>query len=104
DTKKKTDVQSSKTGTREDGSTSPSKPAEPTSEVKEKTDADEIIDLLTHRYNRTLRTFQEWDSEDVMGVYLTALAHAYDPHSDYFNERETANFAMSMNLSLFGIG
>ena len=79
------------------------KSAAPAPEVK-KTEAEEIVELLAHRYNRTLRTFKEWDNEDVLQVYLTALAHVYDPHSDYFNERYANNFAISMNLSLFGIG
>ena len=30
--------------------------------------------------------------------------HAYDPHSDYFGKSQLEDFAMSMNLSLFGIG
>src|SRR5207245_9986914 len=28
----------------------------------------------------------------------------YDPHSDYYGKSTLENFAMSMNLSLFGIG
>ncbi|TAL02907.1 MAG: tail-specific protease, partial [Verrucomicrobia bacterium] len=56
------------------------------------------------RYHRNLRFFKEWDNEDVMQVYLTALAHVYDPHSDYFNASGSDNFSIGMSLSLFGIG
>ena len=28
------------------------------------------------------------DGDDVLETYLTALAHVYDPHSDYFNPKE----------------
>ena len=48
--------------------------------------------------------FTEWDNDDVLQVYLTALAHVYDPHSDYFNHSQLDSFAIGMNLSLFGIG
>jgi carboxyl-terminal processing protease len=104
DAKKKTNAQALKKESHADDSSPPAKPAEPTPEVKPKTDAEEIVDLLTRRYNRILHTYKEWDNEDVMEAYLTALAHVYDPHSDYFNLRQTAEFAISMNLSLFGIG
>ncbi len=65
---------------------------------------DEIVDILKRRYNRTLKSFKEWDSENVLEVYLSALAHAYDPHSDYMSKSSADNFAINMNLSLFGIG
>jgi carboxyl-terminal processing protease len=69
-----------------------------------KTDDEEIVDTLTHRYHRNLRFFTDWDNEDVLQTYLTALAHVYDPHSDYMNRAQLEQFAIGMNLSLFGIG
>jgi carboxyl-terminal processing protease len=69
-----------------------------------KTDDEEIIETLNHRYHRNLRFFEDWNNEDVLQVYLTALAHVYDPHSDYQNREQLEQFAISMNLSLFGIG
>jgi carboxyl-terminal processing protease len=72
--------------------------------VKKKTDAEDIVDTLARRYARNLRFFTEWDHEDVMQVYLTALAHVYDPHSDYMNKIQADNFAIGMNNTLFGIG
>lgn len=65
---------------------------------------DEIVDILKRRYNRTLKSFKEWDNENVLEVYLSALAHVYDPHSDYMSKSSADNFAINMNLSLFGIG
>ena len=73
-------------------------------EVKKKTDAEEIVETLTHRYHRNLHTFIDWDNDDVLQVYLTALAHVYDPHSDYLGKSQLEGFAIGMNLSLFGIG
>jgi carboxyl-terminal processing protease len=69
-----------------------------------KTDDEEIIETLNHRYHRNLRFFVDWNNEDVLQCYLTALAHVYDPHSDYQNREQLEQFAISMNLSLFGIG
>lgn len=65
---------------------------------------EEIVKTLTRRYHRNLRFFADWDQADVMQVFLTALAHVYDPHSDYMDKRQMDNFAMGMNLSLEGIG
>jgi carboxyl-terminal processing protease len=65
---------------------------------------EEIQDTLTRRYTRTLRTLQEFDSDDVVQIYLTSLAHIYDPHSDYMGKASFDNFNIGMRLSLFGIG
>jgi carboxyl-terminal processing protease len=35
---------------------------------------------------------------------LNALAHAYDPHTDYLNNAHAQDFSINMSLSLFGIG
>lgn len=81
------------------------KAAESGTDIKpKKTESEEIVELLTSRYNRTLRMFRDWDNEDVLQVYLTALAHVYDPHSDYFGHAQLDTFSIGMNLSLFGIG
>lgn len=65
---------------------------------------EEIVETLSNRYKRTLRLLGEFDSDDVIQVYLSALANAYDPHTDYMGQAQLENFAISMKLSLFGIG
>jgi carboxyl-terminal processing protease len=70
----------------------------------DKTLHQQIVETLGHRYHRNLRMFTDWNHEDVLGVYLTALAHTYDPHSDYFNREQMSEFAVRINLELFGIG
>jgi carboxyl-terminal processing protease len=65
---------------------------------------EKIADTLTHRYHRNLKMFKDYNNEDVMGIYLSALTHVYDPHSDYFNKEQLESFKISMNLELFGIG
>ncbi|MDE3066605.1 MAG: carboxy terminal-processing peptidase [Verrucomicrobiota bacterium] len=69
-----------------------------------KAEEDQIRARLQHRYDRSLRLFTEMDGSDVLQIYLEALAHAYDPHSDYFNLEHAQDFSIGMSLSLFGIG
>lgn len=69
-----------------------------------KSEAEEIVELLTHRYHRNLKTFRDWDNDDVLQIYLTTLSRVYDPHSDYLGHEQLESFAIGMNLSLFGIG
>lgn len=63
-----------------------------------------IVQTISRRYDRILKIFKDWDSDDVFQYYLTTLAHVYDPHSDYFGKAQFEEFSLSMNLSLFGIG
>lgn len=78
--------------------------AEYLQEKLNKQTSDQIVETLVRRYQRILKTFNEWDSENVLEIYLNALAHVYDPHSDYMGKSVLENFAIQMNLSLFGIG
>ena len=64
----------------------------------------EISDTLARHYHWNLRMATNWNSTDVLQAYLNALAHAYDPHSDYLNTEHAQDFSISMSLSLFGIG
>jgi carboxyl-terminal processing protease len=64
----------------------------------------EISDTLARHYRWYLRMATNWNSTDVLQAYLNSLAHAYDPHSDYFNTEHAQDFSISMSLSLFGIG
>ena len=64
----------------------------------------DIAKVIDHRYSRILRTFKEWDNEEVLQTYLTSLAHVYDPHSDYMDRATLENFSIQMSLALFGVG
>jgi carboxyl-terminal processing protease len=65
---------------------------------------EEIVKLLTKRYNRILKMYSDFDNENVLEIYLGALSHVYDPHTDYLGKSALENFSIGMNLSLFGIG
>ncbi len=73
-------------------------------QVPKKKDADDIAKKITTRYTRMLRTFRELSHAEVLEIYLTSLAHVYDPHSDYMGREQFENFNIQMKLSLFGIG
>src|SRR5205085_11694060 len=51
-----------------------------------------------------LRSAREAGDEEILELYLTALANAYDPHSDYLGRAEYESLGIEMRLSLFGIG
>ncbi len=65
---------------------------------------EEIVKALTRRYDRVARTCHEYDNDSVFQLYLDALAHAYDPHSDYMGKETLETFGIQMKLSLVGIG
>jgi len=64
----------------------------------------DIPATLERHYRWNLQMTTNWDNEGVLQTYLNGLAHAYDPHSDYFSAPHAQDFSIGMNLSLFGIG
>jgi carboxyl-terminal processing protease len=66
--------------------------------------AKKIVSTLTRRYEQQQRTVQGLREDDVLEAYLNALAHVYDPHSDYLGHEQMESLSIAMNLSLFGIG
>jgi carboxyl-terminal processing protease len=65
---------------------------------------DQIATTLTKRYAQQLRTMKQLKRDEVLELYLNALAHVYDPHSDYMGHQQMESFSIAMNLKLFGIG
>src|SRR5207248_5479640 len=64
----------------------------------------EIVLTLRKRYTGLLRAAREMGGDEILELYLTALANAYDPHSDYLGRTEFETLSIAMRLSLFGIG
>jgi carboxyl-terminal processing protease len=64
----------------------------------------EALKTLTNHYAQMFKNYKDLDNDRVFELYMTSLAHAYDPHSDYFGHLQAENFAIQMKLSLFGIG
>ncbi|MET3755683.1 carboxyl-terminal processing protease [Rhizobium binae] len=63
-----------------------------------------IRDTLDKRYENTLERAYEFKSDDVFQSFMDAYSNAIDPHTDYFGAAASADFNVSMKLSLFGIG
>lgn len=63
-----------------------------------------IRETLDKRYKNTLDRAYKYKSDDVFQSFMDAYATAIDPHTDYFGAQASADFNISMKLSLFGIG
>lgn len=59
---------------------------------------------LHKRYRTIKRNFHQMEREDVLELYLTAVANCLDPHSSYMSTRTLKDFEIQMKLSLEGIG
>ncbi|MDX9867374.1 MAG: carboxy terminal-processing peptidase [Kiritimatiellia bacterium] len=59
---------------------------------------------IAKRYRQLMIVVQDMDEEAVLQRYLSAVAMAYDPHSDYMSPMRKEDFDIDMNLSLCGIG
>ncbi len=55
-------------------------------------------------YERLIEGIDENDKEDVVNYFLSCLATAYDPHTEYMSQNEMDNFNIQMKHSLVGIG
>ncbi|MCB0283871.1 MAG: carboxy terminal-processing peptidase [Calditrichae bacterium] len=63
-----------------------------------------IKETLHTRYSNLQRRLSQNQSEDVIQIYLNALAKVFDPHTDYFSPKATDDFNIRMRQSLEGIG
>ncbi len=63
-----------------------------------------VIDKLLARLKRMRSEVQEADLEDMVSEVLNAVAHVYDPHSDYMGAREEQRFKDMIKASIVGIG
>ena len=65
---------------------------------------DEIIEILTERYERAQRNVAQFQSEDVFQLLMNALAESYDPHTNYFSPKSFEDFKIQMSQAYSGIG
>jgi carboxyl-terminal processing protease len=61
-------------------------------------------DKVRKRYDRLLKSLDEFGSEEIQEIYLTTLAAMYDPHTTYMSPSTLDDFNMQMRLKLIGIG
>ena len=65
---------------------------------------EEILDVLTRRYESQRKRISQMRSEDAFQAYMNAFTGTWDPHTNYFSPRNSENFNINMSLSLEGIG
>ncbi len=63
-----------------------------------------VADKMLARLKRMRAEVQEADREDMVTHVLNAVAHVYDPHSDYMGAREEPRFKDMIKASIVGIG
>jgi carboxyl-terminal processing protease len=56
------------------------------------------------RYKRFYNNVKEVDEEEIANIFLSAVARAYDPHTDYLSFREMGRAKDSLKNELAGIG
>ncbi len=62
------------------------------------------VEKVSLRYKRFLASVEDVDNEDIANYFLSAVARAYDPHTDYMSFREMSRFRDGMKNQLVGIG
>jgi carboxyl-terminal processing protease len=71
----------------------------------EKTEEAEAIRKLTVRYRDRNRMFHQFDSNELLEVYLSSLTRTFDPHSSYLSSKNLEDMLnQQLHLSLEGIG
>ena len=73
-------------------------------ELDKSTNRLEVAKDVVKRYRQYATVLMEPDEEAVLQHYLSAVARAYDPHSDYMSPASKEDFDMEMNLTLCGVG
>ena len=61
-------------------------------------------EFVAKRYEQFLTVVNDADAEFVLTRYLSAVAGAYDPHSEYMSPEKAEDFNIDMSLTLCGIG
>lgn len=88
--------------------TPPEKPSPDAPKIaakKEKDDKDLTPkERVLKDYTRLLESIDENDTKDVVNFFLSSLATAYDPHTEYMSTDESDNFKIHMQHKLVGIG
>ena len=68
------------------------------------TDIAKNKETLKKRYENLLGQSNKLNNQDVFQIFMDAFTNAIDPHTNYFNPANAANFNIEMSRSLEGIG
>ncbi|WP_324726173.1 carboxy terminal-processing peptidase [Actomonas aquatica] len=67
-------------------------------------DMDEAKERVRKRYERRLKNLADIETHEITELFLSDIAHLYDPHSTYFSADTYEDFSIQMRLQLVGIG
>lgn len=73
-------------------------------EMLNKKTIDEAKQVVRKRYERMLKNLADIDGGEVAELFLSTIAHQYDPHTTYFSADTFEDFGIQMKLELVGIG
>lgn len=73
-------------------------------EDQDSTESVDPKERLRKRYRSFARRMHQFDTEDVVERYVTAITSSYDPHTSYMSKKSFENFLISIGLELEGIG
>lgn len=68
------------------------------------TDVSKNKETLRKRYENLLSQANKLNNQDVFQLFMDAFTNAIDPHTNYFNPANAANFNIDMSRQLEGIG
>lgn len=70
----------------------------------DKTSGDEARKRLHKRYDSLKHYWHAFEDSEQLEMYLSSVAHCFDPHSSYMSPLTVEDFQIQMRLSLDGIG
>ncbi|MBV8608975.1 MAG: carboxy terminal-processing peptidase [Singulisphaera sp.] len=71
----------------------------------DKVEGEEAVKRLTIRYRDRNRMFHQFDTSELLEVYLSSLTRTFDPHSSYMSDKTLEDtIGQQLHLSLEGIG
>ena len=71
---------------------------------RDKIDLAESRKRLHSRYRGFAKRMHQFDRDELLEWYLTAITSSFDPHTSYMSGRNYENFLITMRLQLDGIG
>ncbi|MGL6196835.1 MAG: carboxy terminal-processing peptidase [Thermoguttaceae bacterium] len=67
-------------------------------------DIEALTKRLKRRYNFYGKRMRQTNNDELLEIFLTAVANSYDPHTSYMSPSNYKNFIIMMSLNLKGIG
>jgi len=79
-------------------------PAKESPKTSTPTTVEDPVKRLHKRYDTLKKTAHDTEDGEILEMYLSAMAHCFDPHSSYMSPNTLDDFNIQMRLSLEGIG